>query len=401
MYLILTIFRNPSQELIITFPNLAMGSVKSLHVKLQPSRTQSGIGDFDYSDDYSILDWGRMPDDIPGKGLALCMMGAHFFESLESRGIRSHYRGVRNPDNGEVVRLSELPDYSPTRKMKIDILNVLKPVLYIGADAQRFLDEHPDTNNLAVLGEGESLTVYDYTSYQDSPTNVVIPAEIIYREELPKGSSVFKRLARGTLTREEMDLDHDPQVGERLKPPFIDVSTKYEKQDRYPGWTEISRLAGLNNRELISVKENCKIACQIMKEEAEKVELRSQDGKIELGFDSTGRLIFVDVLGTPDESKYAFVVGGREFNPNKEIIRDYYRLTQPDWVEEIEKAKREHPGDWKRYVTRSPNPLPTDIRRAVGNVYVALANRFTGREFFTKVPELGKSMEFLADRLAA
>src|SRR5438045_5170795 len=37
---------------------------------------------FEYTDDYSVFDWGKMPDTIANKGRALAVMGAYFFKRL-------------------------------------------------------------------------------------------------------------------------------------------------------------------------------------------------------------------------------------------------------------------------------------------------------------------------------
>ncbi|MEM3746657.1 MAG: phosphoribosylaminoimidazolesuccinocarboxamide synthase, partial [Thermoproteota archaeon] len=60
-----------------------MGSVKDLEVIEKPTRNRMGIGRFHFSDRYSVFDWGEMPDQIEGKGAALCLMGSYCFERLE------------------------------------------------------------------------------------------------------------------------------------------------------------------------------------------------------------------------------------------------------------------------------------------------------------------------------
>jgi phosphoribosylaminoimidazole-succinocarboxamide synthase len=39
---------------------------------------------FEFSDDYSVFDWGKMPDKIDHKGRALALIGAFFFEQLKT-----------------------------------------------------------------------------------------------------------------------------------------------------------------------------------------------------------------------------------------------------------------------------------------------------------------------------
>ena len=38
---------------------------------------------FDYTDAYSVFDWGRMPDELAGKGASLAIIAADWFEKLE------------------------------------------------------------------------------------------------------------------------------------------------------------------------------------------------------------------------------------------------------------------------------------------------------------------------------
>jgi phosphoribosylaminoimidazole-succinocarboxamide synthase len=64
-----------------------MGSVKDLEVLKEPGKNDARIGRFRFSDRYSVFDWGEMPDNIPGKGAAIAILGAYFFERLEEEGI--------------------------------------------------------------------------------------------------------------------------------------------------------------------------------------------------------------------------------------------------------------------------------------------------------------------------
>ncbi|MEM3464754.1 MAG: phosphoribosylaminoimidazolesuccinocarboxamide synthase, partial [Candidatus Bathyarchaeia archaeon] len=164
-----------------------MGSVKDLEVIKKPTKNKMGVGRFHFSDRYSVFDWGEMPDHIEGKGAALCLMGAYCFERLEEKGIRTHYRGLVDV-NGKVVRFDELE--KPTNVMEINLVNVYKPKAYVK----------------------EGKLCYDYSVYTPKLRNFLIPLEIIYRNGLPEGSSVFKRLEQGLVTLEELGLDHYPRA---------------------------------------------------------------------------------------------------------------------------------------------------------------------------------------------
>ncbi|ERG88218.1 MAG: hypothetical protein J07HX5_00361, partial [halophilic archaeon J07HX5] len=53
-----------------------MTSVKRVRVETPASAARAGDGRFQFTDAYSVFDWGPMPDTIPRKGASLCTMGA-------------------------------------------------------------------------------------------------------------------------------------------------------------------------------------------------------------------------------------------------------------------------------------------------------------------------------------
>ena len=53
------------------------GSVKRVWQPQDPSLLW-----FEFTDDYSVFDWGKMPDTIANKGRALAVMGAFIFDKL-------------------------------------------------------------------------------------------------------------------------------------------------------------------------------------------------------------------------------------------------------------------------------------------------------------------------------
>ena len=101
-----------------------MGSVKDLEVIQKPTETSMGIGRFHFSDRYSVFDWGEMPDQIDGKGKALCLMGAYCFEQLEELGVKTHYRGLVSSKD-KIVKINELRQPSDT--IEVNLVNVYKP----------------------------------------------------------------------------------------------------------------------------------------------------------------------------------------------------------------------------------------------------------------------------------
>lgn len=339
-----------------------MGSVKDLQIIQKPSETTMGTGRFLFSDRYSVFDWGEMPDLIEGKGSALCLMGAYCFEQLETMGIKTHYRGLVN-EKGKAVKVAELK--APSNNMEVALVNVYKPK--------------------TTVANGKIL--HDYSAYTSSLKNCLIPLEIIYRNGLPEGSSVFKRLAQGKVTLTDLGLDHQPIPGETLTKPIFDVSTKLEETDRYITWTEAKKIAGLTDQELANIKDILVKADETITKTAKNAGLRNEDGKIELAFDHKRNLMLVDVLGTLDECRFTY----DGLHVSKEVARQFYKTTT--WYNDLEQAKKESEAkgiqDWKTLCKSQPPKLDSKLKTIISKMYMAAANEMTKIKLFD-VPELAK-----------
>lgn len=325
-----------------------MGSVKDLEVLKKPTNDKMGIGRFHFSDRYSIFDWGEMPDSIKNKGSVLCTIGAYFFESLEEKGIKTHYRGL--VQDGKLVKMDELK--APTSTMEISLVRVF----------------HPKAHRLA------GKLTYDYGVFATNLINFLIPLEIIYRNGLPKGSSVFDRLNLG-LNPEDLGLKHPPRPGERLEKPIFDVSTKLEERDRYISWAEAQELAGLSDGEIVEIKDILVHIDDLITETASKAGLENEDGKVELGFDLSRKPIVVDVVGTLDECRFTY----DGVHVSKEIARQYYKGT--NWYNDVVEAKKEASikgiKDWKSLCQSTPPKLDRPMRKMISEMYMAAANELT------------------------
>ena len=339
-----------------------MGSVKDLEVLKKPTPDVMGLGRFRFSDRYSVFDWGEMPDQIESKGAALCMMGAYCFERLEEQSIRTHYKGLVDSD-GRVVSFKDVRQ--PSSTMEVCIVNVYKPEARL---------------------EGGKL-VYDYSAYTPKLRNTIIPLEIIYRNGLPEGSSVFKRLEQGKISFQALGLDHYPEPGEHFEKPIFDVSTKLEQTDRYLTWEEARTIAGLTNIEMIAVKAVLAKVNETITEIACRAKLANEDGKIELSFDQNRTLMVVDVVGTLDESRFTY----NGFHVSKEIARQFYKET--NWYKDVEEAKKKSEAegikDWKSLCRSHPPNLDPKLKTFISQMYKAAANELTNRRLFD-VPSLAK-----------
>jgi phosphoribosylaminoimidazole-succinocarboxamide synthase len=342
-----------------------MSSVKDLQVIKKPKPDKMGVGRFVFSDRYSVFDWGEMPDTIDGKGEALCMMGAYCFEKLEERVIKTHYRGLVDK-NGNVAGFDEMKE--PSNIMEVNLVNVYRPQPV----------------------EHEGRLTYDYRTYTPKMVNFLIPLEIIYRNGLPEGSSVFRRLQQGLVTFRQLGLDHYPVAGEQLKRPIFDVSTKLEDKDRYVSWEEAKGLANLTYGEIIAIKDVLLKVDKLISELATRAGLANEDGKIELAFDPSRKLMVVDVVGTLDECRFTH----DGLHVSKEVARQYYRKTE--WYTEVEEAKKkaEQQGtaDWKKLVKTAPPKLDPKLKETISQMYKATANETTGHRIFD-APELADVLD--------
>lgn len=313
---------------------------------------------FFFSDDYSVFDYGRMPNKIPDKGAALAIMAACAFERLKkTTGIKSHYKGLLNPER---IPVSVEKLKKPSNTMVVDLVRVIKP-------------EFKNGN-------------YDYSQYHtDDLKNLLIPFEFIYRNKLPKGSSVFSRLEKGLLNFTDLGLDHMPIFGEILPKPFFEITTKLEETDRFVTFDQAAEMMGISNEEINRMVLVLSQVEKVISEMANEVGLSNDDGKIELAFDENGEIMVVDVFGTPDECRFSY----QGIQLSKEILRQYYATTP--WYDEVkiakEKAKNDGVEEWQQFCSK-PDPLPPELINLVSMVYKSMANAFLGREIFADVPNL-------------
>ena len=336
-----------------------MTSVKEFRVEREPTATATGHGRFAFTDDYSVFDWGAMPDTIPEKGRSLCTMGAFNFESLESEGVATHYRGV-GPD---AVPLADRDD--PPRELAIDLVRV--PDL-------PFVDG-----------------TYDYDAFHAAAGgNYLIPLEIVFRNTVPVGSSLR---SRGDPRDYGLDRESWPDEPVDLPEPVVEFSTKYEEQDRYLGRAEADRIAGAADLDALDAL--AREVNRIVTERAAEPGFVHEDGKIECCY-VDGDVLIGDVVGTFDENRFAY--DGQEVS--KEVVRQYYKRAHPAWVEAVSEAKAEADrrgvADWRGLCNVDPDPLPSSVVTAVSDLYAAGANAYTDDAWFD-APSIHDAVDAVRD----
>ena len=282
---------------------------------------------FEFTDDYSVFDWGKMPDAIPRKGEALAKLMAVIFERLEGRGVKTHYRGF---DGGRSILVDKLGVYRPER-----------------------------------ITEGGH-NFYTYPKNMQKP--YLIPLEVIFRFEVCAGSSFIKRHP-----------EKNYQIGQRFEKPYIEMFTKLEDKDRPLSNDEALSISGLTPGQFEEVLGRTSEVAQILKAWLGDKGLRLMDGKLEWGLSADDEVILVDAIG-PDEMR----LEKSQTQLSKEILRDFYRTTS--WYQDLERAKLlgESKGfaDWKSLVKNPPPPLPERLKDLVSHMYLALVNEIAEEEVF-------------------
>jgi phosphoribosylaminoimidazole-succinocarboxamide synthase len=361
---------------------------------------------FEYTDAYSVFDWGRMPDDLAGKGRALAVLAGALFEELgnptlwrefknseialamakdypskdfervgkdlEARGVYTHYLGIFS-GSSHPEKLTEKNAGSPVQpELAVKRVGIYRPELG------------------SVLGR----TFPDYQKTRAAPAPKLIPLEVVFRFSCPPGSSL--------IDREKSQPGYLASLGfggRKLEPgarwdfPILELFTKLESSDRPVGLLEALAISGLNHAELESLLFQTAWIAGYLKFRAARAGLELADGKLEWALDESRKIILVDAVG-PDELRL-LSSGASGVQLSKEFLRDYYRSTA--WYGEIleakEAAKRQGIADWKTLVKKGPEKLPPKVLEVALQLYPTLTNVISGKKWFQNAWDLEKLIE--------
>jgi len=315
-------------------PLLYQGSVKNVRGLAESSSLV-----FEYSDRYSVFDWGEMPDQISGKGAALNLMGFAFFQYLEKQiGLKHHMLGL------------------------------------VGANATNLCS----VKNVKVVRPKKEGATYNYQPYQDRLSNVLVPLEVIFRLGLAEGNSLSKRFKSNPELVKQFGLASVPQEGELLEKPLIDFSTKLEAGDRYVTYAEAQTISGMNTAEFQKLIAKTTEIALCLKDFHQKMGLELWDGKVEFAF-TQGDLqdrdfMLVDSIGI-DELR--LICEGKSLS--KEFLREIYKNST--WYQALNEAKAEallNQGDFKaicknKYQQNPPN-LSSINKQKAEDLYQSYCN---------------------------
>ena len=383
----------------MNLPVLYQGSVKEVRgpLRLEGARGPVDCVVFDYTDAYSVFDWGRMPDLLPGKGAALAIIAADWFERLEkpetwkdfSRsadalalrrgnrfgapfnelgealqrdGLRTHYLGVFSGTGCAPVSAQT----APFSRIAVRGVSVVKPRMG------------------QILGRG----VADYNATRAAPIPRLIPLEVVFRFSCPGGSSLLERVGRDPSYLTELGYgDLRAEAGSKWEFPVLELFTKLESTDRPLTLAEALAISGLSAETVQEMLFRTAWVAGWLKSVCGRSGLELADGKLEWALNERCELLLVDAIG-PDELR--ILKDGVQLS--KEFLRAQYRAAP--WYAAVLAAKREASlrgsAEWKKGVAEGPSPLAPEIRELGSQLYQSLANELTGRRWYPSAWDLGR-----------
>ncbi|OUR97333.1 hypothetical protein A9Q84_13495 [Halobacteriovorax marinus] len=335
------------------------GSVKDIY-------TSNGNLYFNFSNRYSIFDWGEMPDEIPNKGNSLLNFTKNIFEFLESSKCWKDWTPKSSLLEGNYYLSKEF------NRLKSDGLKTH----FSNVHSENGKD-YLGVRRVAVPELELKNNAWDYSPFKEKVTNTLVPLEIIFRFGVPKGSSLLKR----TSDKNYLDLiglKKAPVVGDKFEMPVIEFSTKLEERDRYISFEEAKEISGMSCVEFEVLRATTTLLALRLKEYFAECDIELWDGKFEFAFDDFSPIghrefMLVDSVG-PDELR--LTKDGVQLS--KEVLRQFY-LESP-WYKNVVKAKKiakeSNRKDWKVICTdelaSSPSNLADDQLKLVEDMYLGL-----------------------------
>ncbi len=354
-------------------PLIKRGSVKNLRGPL-PGKNEIV---FEFTDDFSVFDWGKMPDAIPGKGAALLALAAHLFRELSHP---SSWRGFfKSSDGAEMFRTlpRKFSDLAPNLRRELESVGMRSCFRGLYPSAKKpegLLVERLELLPPAEVRESSGAIRFDYSQVGLKTPGALIPLEVVFRHGLTDKSSFFERNPGTSL-----------KPGHVFATPLIEFFTKLEPTDRFiPTESEIFTVGRIDSATLLELELRSVFLSVWLKRECALRDLELIDGKFEWGLDRESRIMLADAIG-PDELRLVEKRRGFHVDPanptkparlSKEFLREYYRGSA--WFQELTELKKGgdlEPG-WQHTVQAPVPLLPQEaVDRAVA-LYRSLERRF-------------------------
>ncbi|MBS1962910.1 MAG: phosphoribosylamine--glycine ligase [Bdellovibrionales bacterium] len=374
-----TAAKNPS---VTELPLLKRGSVKNLRGPLPESGGREIV--FEFTDDFSVFDWGKMPDPIPGKGRALLGLASHVFREL---GHPASWKGFFKSTDAEkflAIVPEKYRETLPELRRELESVGMRSCFrgVYVGPTGpEALIVEKLEILPPTEVREGTVIR-YDYANVAASTPGALIPLEVVFRHALTDKSSFFER-----------NPDTQLKPGHAFTTPLVEFFTKLEPTDRFIGTDAEARMVGrTDDRTLRELELRTILLSLWLRRECAMRELELIDGKFEWGLDREGRVTLADAIG-PDELRLverrrgfnldarelATLAAGGTVKPprlSKEFLREYYR--DGEWFAELTAMKKagDLPPGWQKTVRAEVPRLPREALERATALYRALERRF-------------------------
>lgn len=387
------------------------GSVK--RVWRTPTTTGGHHLWFEFTDDYSVFDWGKMPDTIANKGRALVVMGAYMFEHLSDPKLFKDL--LQSPhlkkfDQAWLKRLFEhdvfsgehglLKDGMPSHMVSIrspeesfaDLACAAKYHGRVFLEVQQAQVLRPTPRRL----DNQSLYFYPYSRLSGAEPRdhlFLIPLEVVFRFGMPSGSSLKERLEKDPGYIHALGLTRAPCEDEWFERPVIEYFTKLEPKDRLLSMQEATMVSGLSPEQFERLHMLSQAVALALFHIFQERGIELWDGKVELLFDAASEkasIILGDSVG-PDELRLLY----KGCHLSKEMIRQVYRGCP--WEKGIKDAQaqaRLSGEEWKEIMRAKmklePQPLNPTFKAAVDKLYGVIVNHLTAEKLFEDHPDIDK-----------
>ncbi len=270
-------------------------------------------------------EWRALSEEISGRSIFTDKDESGLMErtlrEFCEKGAPTHHVGMVDRESGQVISKG-----FPSRLSNLTLIKkyeVLKPEL------KKVLGWH----------------FYDYAKYHGKDRNV-IPLEYIVRLGVTSGSSILKKYNRlseadkkGYLS--ELGID-DLKPWTRFGNPLVDLTTKYEPEDRNVSRQEAALISSVDGETFSRSVVLAIMGGYLLQQIFSKMGLFLWDMKWEIARDGQD-LVFVDTIDT-DSVRVTFNLerNGKSYfvHFNKQAMRDYYRIMHTDWLAAVNDAKK-------------------------------------------------------------
>ncbi len=186
---------------------------------------------------------------------------------------------------------------------------------------------------------------YDYKQYHNKDGNV-IPLEFIVRLGVTSGSSILRKYNRLSDSEKKAYLNDlgvdslDPWS--RFDPPIVDLTTKYEPEDRNISRQEAALISCLDGDTFARSMIMAALGAYLLQQIFSNMGLSLWDMKWEIAKHGDD-LVFVDTIDTDsvrvtynlDQDNKSYFV-----HFNKQAMRDYYKIMHSDWLNAVNESKK-------------------------------------------------------------